>query len=146
MQVLIVVRVHACKSEFVWNVHIQVMLNVVSFSVLNMHGFVEIWLLECVAPLCAPVLSCAHFFQAPYAGCMVAIAIVFEIPRLTVKCPVSLTRWRFQTPISAILSAHLWHLLHEFIMNVKCRMDWCYRKPYICLSFNFFKQNFSNGI
>ena len=32
--------------------------------------------------------------SACYAGCMVARAIVFEIPRLTVKCPVSLTRWR----------------------------------------------------
>ena len=31
--------------------------------------------------------------SACYAGCMVARAIVFEIPRLTVKCPVSLTRW-----------------------------------------------------
>ena len=42
----------------------------------------------------------------------------------------------------AILSAHL---LHEFIVNVKCRMDRSYRKPYICLSFNFLKQYSANG-
>ena len=39
--------------------------------------------------------------------------------------------------ITAILSAHL---LREFMASVKCRMGWSYRKPYICLSFNFFKQ------
>ena len=39
--------------------------------------------------------------------------------------------------ITAILFTHL---LHEFIVNVNCRMDWSYRKPYICLSFNFLKQ------
>ena len=42
----------------------------------------------------------------------------------------------------AILSTHL---LHEFIVNVKCRMDRSYRKPYICLSFNFMKQYSANG-
>ena len=31
----------SCKSEFVWNVHIQVMLKVISISVLNMHDLVE---------------------------------------------------------------------------------------------------------
>ena len=48
----------------------------------------------------------------------------------------------FQTPITAILFVHL---LHEFIVNVRCRMDWSYRRPYICLSFNFFKQYSANG-
>ena len=32
---------YPCKSEFVWNVHIQVMLKVISFSVLNMHELNE---------------------------------------------------------------------------------------------------------
>ena len=32
---------YRCKSEFVWNVHIQVMLKVISFSILNMHDLVE---------------------------------------------------------------------------------------------------------
>ena len=37
---------YSCKSEFVWNVHIQVMLKVISFSVLNIHELVETWLPE----------------------------------------------------------------------------------------------------
>ena len=39
-----------------------------------------------------------------------------------------------QTPITAILSTYL---THEFIVNVKCRMDRSHRNPYICLSFDF---------
>ena len=37
---------YLCKSEFVWNVHIQVMLKLISFSILNMHELVETWLPE----------------------------------------------------------------------------------------------------
>ena len=47
-----------------------------------------------------------------------------------------------QSPITAILYTQL---LHEFMVNVKCRMDWSYRKPYVCLSFNFLKQYSANG-
>ena len=47
------------------------------------------------------------------------------------------------TPITTILATHL---LHEFIVNVKHRMDWSYRKRYICLSFNSGKQYPSDGI
>ena len=115
---------------------------------------------------------------------MVARAIVFEIPRMTVKCTLSVTKWidnlssvldtdgvkqktslifvqgksawycfivfffcfrhlrpvhevNAKTPITAILFTYL---LHEFIVNVNWRMDWSYRKPYICVSFNFLKQ------
>ena len=32
---------YPCKSENVWHVHIQVMLKVISFSILTMHEFVE---------------------------------------------------------------------------------------------------------
>ena len=35
-----------CVSEFVSNVHIQVMLKLISFSILNMHKLVETWLPE----------------------------------------------------------------------------------------------------
>ena len=35
-----------CMSEFVSNVHIQVMLKLISFSILNMHKLVETWLPE----------------------------------------------------------------------------------------------------
>ena len=37
---------YPCKSEFVWNVHVQVMLKLISFSILNMHELVETWLPE----------------------------------------------------------------------------------------------------
>ena len=47
------------------------------------------------------------------------------------------------TPITTILATHL---LHEFIVNVKHRMDWSYRKRYIYLSFNSGKQYLSDGI
>ena len=50
-------------------------------------------------------------------------------------CPVN--KINAPTPITAILSSYLFH---EFIVNVKCRMDWSLRKPYVCLSLNFWKQ------
>ena len=37
-------NIYPCKSKFVWSVHIQVMLEVISFSILNMHELVERWL------------------------------------------------------------------------------------------------------
>ena len=37
---------YPCKSEFVWNVHIQVMLKLISFSILNMYDLFETWLPE----------------------------------------------------------------------------------------------------
>ena len=54
-------------------------------------------------------------------------------------CPVH--KINAQTPIAAILSTYS---LHECIVNVRCRMDWSYRKPYIYLSLNFLKQYFAN--
>ena len=56
-------------------------------------------------------------------------------------CPVH--KINAPTPITTILATHL---LHEFIVNVKHRMDWSYRKRYICLSFNSGKQYPSDGI
>ena len=47
-----------------------------------------------------------------------------------------------QTPITAILYTYL---IHEFIVNVKCRMDGSHRKPYICLSLEFLIQYSANG-
>ena len=47
-----------------------------------------------------------------------------------------------QTPITAILYTYL---IHEFIVNVKCRMDESHRKPYICLSLEFLIQYSANG-
>ena len=47
-----------------------------------------------------------------------------------------------RTPITIILATHL---LHEFILNLKYRMDRSYWKPYICFSFNLWKQYSVNG-
>ena len=46
-----------------------------------------------------------------------------------------------RTPITAILSTHL---IHEFLVNVKCRMDGSHRKPFIYLSFDFLIQYSAN--
>ena len=37
---------YPCKSDFVWNVHIQVMLKLISFSILNLYDLFETWLQE----------------------------------------------------------------------------------------------------
>ena len=47
-----------------------------------------------------------------------------------------------QTPIAATLSTYL---IHEFIVNVKCRKDGSYRKPCIWLPFDFLIQYSANG-
>ena len=46
-----------------------------------------------------------------------------------------------QTLITANLSTYL---IHEFFVNVKCRMDGSHRKPYICLLFDFLIQYSAN--
>ena len=47
-----------------------------------------------------------------------------------------------ETPITANLYTYK---IHEFLVNVKCRMDGSHRKPYICLSFDFLIQYSANG-
>ena len=47
-----------------------------------------------------------------------------------------------QTPITTILCTYF---IHEFLVNVKCRMDGSHMKPYICLSFDFSIQYSANG-
>lgn len=59
---------------------------------------------------------------------------------LSQLCPVH--KINAEIPITAIISTHL---IHEFTVNVKWRMDWSYRKPYVCLPFNFLKQYSANG-
>ena len=79
---------YPCKSEFVWNVHIQVMLKLISFAINFQHAWV--------------------------CWDMVAGGIVFEIPRLTVKCTLSLTKWiancpdinSFQIPLKTSWTGH----------------------------------------
>ena len=56
-------------------------------------------------------------------------------------CPVQ--KVNAPTPITAILATHL---SYEFIVNIKHRLDWSYRKRYICLLCNFWKQYPSDEI
>ena len=37
---------YLCNIEFAWNVHIQVMLKMISFSIFNIYELVETWLPE----------------------------------------------------------------------------------------------------
>ena len=55
---------------------------------------------------------------------------------------VSVTQNKCPNSITAILSTYL---IHEFLVNVKCRMDGSHRKPFICLSFDFLVQYSANG-
>ena len=66
--------------------------------------------------------------------CFMVVVLLFYV--------ISVHKINARTPITIIQATHL---LHESILNVKYRMDWSYRKPNICLSFNFWKQYFANG-
>ena len=55
---------------------------------------------------------------------------------------VSVTQNKCPNSITAILSTYL---IHDFLVNVKCRMDGSHRKPFICLSFDFLVQYSANG-
>ena len=80
---------------------------------------------------------CRFLFRENVLGIVFLWILLF---RLHYLCPVP--KINAQTPITAILSTHS---VHEFIVNVMSRMDWSYRKPYICLSFDFLKQCSANG-
>ena len=155
---------HACKSEFVWIVHIQVIVSQFStcMSLLRMvaRGIVfeivhfpwpnELTICPDINGLQIPLkTSCSrHRWRkakdflvfCPGKICLVLFqgCCSFVLHHL---CPVH--KINAQAPITTILTTH-W--LHEFIVNVKHRMDWSYRKPYICLSFNFWKQYLADGI
>ena len=47
-----------------------------------------------------------------------------------------------QTLITAILPSYL---IHEFLVNVKCRKDRSHKKSYICFLFDFLMQFYANG-
>ena len=70
--------------------------------------------------------------------CFKAVVLFFFTYHL---CPVQ--KVNAPTPITAILATHLFH---EFIVNIKHRIDWSCRKRYICLSCNFWKQYPSDEI
>ena len=166
---------YSCKSEFVWNVHLQVTLKVISISVLNMHELVETWLPEALFyefpdwqsnvyfpwPNELTICSDINGFQIPvktsctgHRWCETKDFFVFCSGKNCLVCFHGFLFFCFicrlclvhkinaQTPITAILSTYL---IHEFLVNVKCRMDGSHRKPYICLSFDFLIQYSASG-
>ena len=165
---------YSCKSQFVWNVHKQVMLKVISFSVLNIHELVETWLPE-ARFLNSQTDSQIYTFPDQMIQQFVQILIdskfqsklrvldtddvkqktsLFSVQGKSawfcfmvfcsfVLCHLCLVhKIDAQTPITATLSTFL---LHEFIVNVKCRMDESHGKSYICLSCNFLIQYSANA-
>ena len=163
------------RVEFVWNVHIQVMLKLISFSILNMHELVETWFSKfqdwqsnVYFPWPNELTICPDIdgFQIPLKASCTGhrlrkakqlskrlLCFLFRenllgiVSRLLFFC--SVTSSVPDTQNKCLNSHHNHprpHLLHEFIVNVKHRMDWSYRKPYICLSFNFWKQYPTDGI
>ena len=88
----------ACRSEFVWNVYIQVMSKEISFSILNM-----------LARACSGI---------------VARGKCLEIPRLTVKRTLSLTKWienlsryyGFQIQVKTSRTGHRWRETKDFFV------------------------------
>ena len=141
---------YPCKS---------VMLKLISFSILNMHELVETWFLKfqdwqsnVYFPWPNELTICPDIngFQIPlktssldtddvkqnswakdfFVFCSGKICLVLfqggcSFVQLRHLCPIH--KINAQTPITTILATHL---LHEFIVNVKHRMDWSYRKPY----------------
>ena len=150
------------------------MLKVISFSVLNIHELVETWLPEArflnsqtdsqiytfpdqMIQQFVQILIDSKFqsklrvldtddvkqktslfsVQGKYAWYCFMVFCSFVLRHLCLVHKINA-----QTPITATLSTFL---LHEFIVNVKCRMDGSHRKPYICLSCNFLIQYSANG-
>lgn len=166
MKVFTVICVHARETNTmqewicsVWNVHIQIMLKVISFSILNMHELVETT--GCHSQMHTfPDQMNWHFvqilmdskFQSKFHALdtddVAQKTSLFSVQGQSAWCcfmvlvPLFYVIWvrytkysvNAYTPITTILATHL---LHEFIVNVKYTMDWSNRKPYTFLSFNF---------
>ena len=150
---------YSCKSEFVWNIHIQVMLKVISISVLNMHELLNSQTNSQMYTFPDQInwqfvhILMASKFQSKLRVldtlCKTKDFFVFCSGKLCLLCFHGFLFFCFicrlcqvhkinaQTPITANLSTYL---IHEFIVNVKWRMDRSHRKPYICLSFDFLIQ------
>ena len=130
-QVYVVICVHAWETYRTYN-HARVNLYEMStykswrgdrlVSFLKMHELCQTW------------LSQTSFWNSQTQ----LTNIHFPWPNELMICPYN----ALQTRITASQPAT--HLLHEFILNVKCRMVWFqYRQPitvYICFLFNFLKQ------
>ena len=167
---------YSCKSEFVWNVHIKVMLKVISISILDQHAW-ACWdmVARGIVFLNSQTDSQMYTFPDQKNSQFVQILMnskfqskrvlgtddvkqktslfsvqekpawyVFMVFCSFVLCHLCLVhKINTQTLITAILSTYL---IHEFIVNVKCRMDGSQRKPYTCLAFDFLIQYSANGI
>ena len=86
---------YSCKSEFVWNVHIQVMLKVISISILNMHELVETWLPEAYFFKLLEWQSIVHFIRPN---------------KLTICQNIN----GFQIPVKSSCSGHRWCRTKDF--------------------------------
>ena len=110
---------YSCKSEFVWNVHIQVMLKVISISVLNMHELLN-------------SQSDSQMYTSPDQ-------MNWQFVQILMGSKFQSKRW------CKVNDFFVFYLIHGFIVDVKCRMDGSHRKPYMCLSFDFLIQYSANG-
>ena len=145
----------------VWNVHIQVMLKVISFSILNVHELVETTGLpqsKVHFPWPNELTFCPDINGSKFQSTFHALDTDDVTQKTSLFSVQGQSAWycfmvvvllflRHLTPVHRIqckcLHSHHNHprhpLLHEFIVNVKYTMDWSNRKPYCytCLSFNF---------
>ena len=88
---------YPCKSEFVWNCHIQVMLKLISFSILNLHELVETWLPE------------EWFLKFPDWQSNVH----FPSPKKLTICP---DIEGFQIPLKTLCTGHRWRKAKDFFV------------------------------
>ena len=80
------------RVEFVWNVHIQVMLKLISFSILNMHELVETWFSK---------------FQDWQSN------VYFPWPNELTICP---DINGFQIPLKTSCTGHRWRKAKDFVV------------------------------
>ena len=129
----------------------QVMLKVISTLILNVHELVETWFPDQMKWQFAQILMDSKFqsklcvldtddvrqksslFSVQGKSAWYVLMVFCFFCFICHLCLIQ--KINAQTPITAILSTYL---IHEFIVNVKCRMDESHRKPYISLSFDFF--------
>ena len=157
---------YSCKSEFVWNVHIQVMLKVISFSILNMdeqllrHGCQRhsFWNSQVDSQMCTfPDQMNWQFVQirASKLRSKLRVLDTDDVKQKTslfsVHGKIYLVLFhafcsfvleyvicvRYKKYIPKLLAILSTHLLHEFIVNVK--PAWIDRvgKPYNIICLSF---------
>ena len=152
---------YPCKSEFVWNVHIKVMLKLF----LNSQHAWACWdmVARFIVFIKFPDRQSNVHFPWPNELTICPDIIGFQIP---LKTSCTGHRWRkakyFLFFCSRKICLVLFQGCRSFVLRHLCPvhklnaqtpittilewMDWSYRKPYIYLSFNFWKQYPADGI